>query len=140
MFEYNIIDCKERTSPNENVNYNINRVYTIVKCTFDNTNEEYRNYIQNKALELALNVHPNRANDATNPRDRNRLIQDAIGGVLAEHGWLWYINNVYGNIANFTEFETVIGQIDIILTNGKTIEVRSSFPRNGTKFAICNNR
>ena len=41
MFEYNIIDCKERTSPNENVNYNINRVYTIVKCTFDNTNEEY---------------------------------------------------------------------------------------------------
>ena len=22
MFEYNIIDCKERTSPNENVNYN----------------------------------------------------------------------------------------------------------------------
>ena len=23
MFEYNIIDCKERTSPNENVNYNI---------------------------------------------------------------------------------------------------------------------
>lgn len=24
MFEYNTIDCKVRTSPNENVNYNIN--------------------------------------------------------------------------------------------------------------------
>ena len=140
MFEYNTIDCKVRTLPNENVNYNINRVYTIIKCTFDNTNEEYRSYIQTKALELALNVHPNRANDATNPRNRNRLIQDAIGGVLAEHGWLWYINSIYGNIASFTEFETAIGQIDIILNNGKTIEVRSSFPRNGTKFAICNDR
>ena len=25
MFEYNTIDCKVRTSPNENVNYNINK-------------------------------------------------------------------------------------------------------------------
>ena len=51
-----------------------------------------------------------------------------------------FLKTGYGNIASFTEFETAIGQIDIILNNGKTIEVRSSFPRNGTKFAICNDR
>lgn len=141
MLQYEIVNCKVQSDPRENTNWNIDRVYTIIKCTFDNTNEENKNYIHNKALELALNVNPNRANDATNPRGRDRLTQDALGGVLAEHGWLWYINSIYGeDTASFTAFETANGQIDILLSNNKTLEVRSSFPRNGVKFAICNDR
>ena len=63
-----------------------------------------------------------------------------MGGLLAEYGWLKYIKTHYGNIASFTEFNQANGQIDIRLENGETIEIRSSFPRNGAKFAICHDR
>ena len=63
-----------------------------------------------------------------------------MGGLLAEYGWLKYIKTHYGNIASFTEFNQANGQIDIRLENGETIEIRSSFPRNGVKFAVCHDR
>ncbi len=139
--QYELINCKIQTNPKENIDYNINRTYTVVKCTFDNTNENDRKYFHEKAFELAKNVNPAQANDSINDRDKTRLINDALGGVLAEQGWLWFINSEYGdNTASFTDFKGAVGQIDILLSNNKTIEVRSSFPRNGTKFAICNNK
>lgn len=118
---------------------NINRRFTVIKCTFENT-ENQREFIYQKALELALAVNPLRANDALNVRGRETLIRDALGGVLAEYGWLDFINRVYGDIASFTVFNGANGQIDILLNNKKTIEVRSSFPRNGIKFAICHDK
>ena len=46
-------------------------------------------------------------------------------------------HNIKCHINNFQEAKT---QIDIELTKcNKTIEVRSSFPRNGLKFALCHN-
>jgi len=133
-FEYENFNCQNPLDK-----WNINRVYTLIKCTFNNTGDN-KAYIQKKALELAVAVNPHRANDATTQRGKERLIKDAIGGVLAEHGWLYYINTFYNSIASFTSFNGANGQIDIILSNGKTIEIRSSFPRNGVKFAVCNNK
>jgi len=139
--QYELINCKIQSNSSENINYNVDRVYTIVKCTFDNTNDNDKKYFHKKSFELAKKVNPRQANDSTNERDKERIINDALGGVLAEHGWLWYIQGVYGkNTASFTDFKSAIGQIDIQLSNNKTIEVRSSFPRNGIKFAICNNK
>ena len=133
-FQYETINCQLPVNSN-----NISRTYTIVKCTFVNTGEQ-KLFVQQKALELALAVNPAKANDATNERGRETLIRDALGGVLAEFGWLDYINTIYGSIASFTLFDGSNGQIDIILSNSKTIEVRSSFPRNGIKFAVCNDK
>ncbi len=133
--EFQSIDCQAPS----NQNY-INKKYTIIKCTFDNSNNEGRAFIHKQALKLSSSVHPGQANDSVNSRSEDRRILDSIGGLLAEHGWLKYINTHYGDIASFTEFNQANGQIDIRLENGKTMEIRSSFPRNGIKFAICHER
>lgn len=119
---------------------NIDRDYLVVKAKFNNT-EKLIDQFKEKAWDLAKKVNPHQANDSTNIRDKERLILDAMGGVLSESAWYYYINKVFGNgTVSFTEFNDVTAQIDLKLSNGKTIEIRSSFPRNGVKFAICNER
>lgn len=134
LFSYEIINCQ---TPN-NIN-NIQRIYKVVRCIFKNKVSGVSEYYK-KAWNLAKQVNPHQANDSTSQRDKERLILDALGGILAEYGWYYYIKRNFGEIVNFTEFKSSIGQIDLLLSNGKTIEVRSSFPRNGIKFAICNER
>lgn len=140
MLKFEVIKCRVPSNQNENINYNINREYLVVRCEFDNIGNN-KELIDKKALDLAFKVNPHSANKSLNIRDKERLIKDAKGGVLAEYGWLEFINRSYGtNTASFTDFNDITCQIDIVLSNGKTIEVRSSFPRNGVKFAICNER
>ena len=118
---------------------NINRKFKVVKCTFDNTGQNKESlFIQ--ASKLSNEVNPGQANKSSDIRNENTLLEDAAGGILAENGWLSFINKTFGNIAHFTDFGSSIGQIDIELNDGRTIEVRSSFPRKGVKFAICNDK
>lgn len=133
-FSYETIDCQ-----NPNNIQNTKRVYKVIRCIFKNKANGSSIYYQ-KAWDLAKQVNPHKANDSVSQRDKERLILDSLGGVLAEYGWFYYITRNFGSIVNFTEFKSSIGQIDLLLNNGKTIEVRSSFPRNGIKFAICNER
>lgn len=133
-FSYEIIDCQ---APNDTKN--IKRVYKIIRSSFKNKIESALKFYE-KAWNLAKQVNPHKANDSISPRDKQRLILDALGGILAEYGWYYYIKRNFGDIVDFTEFKSSFGQIDLLLNNGKTIEVRSSFPRNGIKFAICNER
>lgn len=60
--------------------------------------------------------------------------------MLAEFIWLDFI--IHHDIkCEVTEFSEANNQIDILLTDSnKAIEVRSSFPRNGLKFALCHER
>src|SRR5690606_2371300 len=60
--------------------------------------------------------------------------------VLAEEGWKQFINSYFNKIAHSTQFTSAAHQIDIMLENGELAEVRSSFPRNGVKFALCSYR
>ncbi|WP_416188886.1 hypothetical protein ACM67B_06005 [Neisseria sp. CCUG17229] len=122
-------------------NFNhVARDYVVVKAIFNNSNSQLER-VRKKAWSLAASVNPYKANNATQPRERERLILDALGGVLAEEAWLYYLLRRYGkNAASFTPFNGANGQIDIVLDNGKSIEIRSSFPRNGIKFAICHER
>ncbi len=132
-FTYELIQCQN--PPNQ---YNIDRNYTVVRCVFDNKHQN-KQFYYDIAWELAQKVNPKAANDSTNERDKERLTVDALGGVLAEHGWYYYINRIFGNgTVDFTEFEQGEPQIDLRLNNGRTMEIRSSFPKNGVKFAICN--
>ena len=130
-FSYETIDCQV---PNDIKN--VKRKYMVIKCTFQNNSNKAKEYYQ-KAWDLAKKVNPHKANDSVLQRDKNTLILDALG-VLAEHGWFYYIQRKFGDIVSFTEFKSSIGQIDLLLNNNKTLEVRSSFPKNGIKFAICN--
>jgi hypothetical protein len=114
----------------------INRRHIVVNCILKKGTEEYAECLR-KAIELASSVNPRTANASDKERERDVKMQDAFAGVLAEKGWLDYINKKFGQIAEPTEFKKANGQIDIQLNNGERIEVRSSFIRNGVKFGVC---
>lgn len=129
------IDCQ---SPQDKKN--INKKFWVVECLFDNNTGTNKTALYDAALDLSSKVNPGQANKSANTRDSNTLVRDAAGGILAESGWLSFINQNFGNIAHPAKFTSSVGQIDIELNKGHTIEVRSSFPRNGVKFAICNDK
>ena len=116
--------------------HNIGRRFTLIRCLVKKGTDEYQDFLE-KAKKLAGDVNPGSANASDTQRNSNTLLLDALGGILAEEGWLAFINNFYGPIASPTPFLSAHGQIDIKLSGGQLIEVRSSFPRNGVKFAVC---
>lgn len=128
---YMTINCQDP----KNQNY-VDAHRVVIRCSVKKTSTEYNVYLES-AKQLALNVNSAAANYSDVSRGSTRKQQDAFGGVLAEQGWLKYINSTFGNIATPTPFVEANGQIDIKLSKGQTIEVRSSFPRNGVQFAVC---
>lgn len=130
----NEIDCQ-----NPPTHFNIHRIHTVVDCSIARNTDEYKSCLQ-KAEKLAQDVNPGAANASAKQRHPETILQDALAGVLAEKGWLSYINSTFGQIAEPTEFMQANGQIDIVLNNGNRIEVRSSFVNNGVKFGVCNEK
>lgn len=131
-FIYEQIECQ--SPPRKNC---INRNYIVIKAIFNNSENQSKR-IQQKAWELAKKVNPHKANNSTQPRDRQRLMLDALGGVIAEEAWFYYINRTFGKgTVDFTDFDGTGVQIDLLLSNKKSIEIRASFPNNGVKFALC---
>lgn len=128
------IKCKSFNRPGF-----IDREYKVALANLVQGSSEY-NKIYEEAEKLANQVNPYAANDPAAARDNQRLIQDAIGGLIAEQAWLQFINEHFGVIASPTKFISATGQIDIKLNNGETAEIRSSFPRNGVGFGICSNK
>jgi len=116
----------------------INRNFNIVQCTVQKNTPEYNDLFA-RAQQLAQLVNAGAANHAEVERNLRRRLIDSFGGLLAEYGWEKFINSKFGTIASPTPFTDASTQIDIQLTDGQRIEVRSSFPRNGVKFALCNN-
>lgn len=118
---------------------NISRTYRIVECVLETSTDEFK-YLLQKATNLANLVNSGAANDSSLKRIATRKANDAIMGVLSEEGWLQYINLRFGPIAKYTDFSDVSAQIDLQLTNGEKLEIRSSFVKNGVNFAVCNNK
>jgi len=119
--------------------YNVSRVFNLIECSIEKGSDEYNKCIA-KAHELAELVNTAAANNAELSRLPKRRANDAIMGVLAEEGWLQFINSRFSKIASYTPFDDPHAQIDIQLNKGQMIEIRSSFVKNGVKFAICNGR
>ncbi|WP_284653157.1 hypothetical protein [Flavobacterium terrisoli] len=117
---------------------NISRTYKIVECEIETKSEEFQVLLK-KANELANLVNSGAANDSSLSRHAGRKANDAIMGVLSEEAWLQYINSKFGNIASYTNLTDIAAQIDLRLTNGEKLEIRSSYVRNGVQFALCNN-
>jgi hypothetical protein len=116
----------------------INREFNIIQCTLEKGSPEYNSLLE-RAEQLARLVNSGAANHSEYERNLQRRRIDSFGGLCAEYAWEKYINSVFGNIASPTPFTDASVQIDIQLTKGERIEVRSSFPYKGVKFALCNN-
>lgn len=129
---YEVIECQ--IPPNSRY---INRTYKVIKVVFHNTHEN-QEWLFSKVREVSSSVNPHYANNSAVKRNLERVFLDNIGGVLAEYAWFAYLKRIFGKgTVNFTEFNSQ-NQIDLMLSNGKTIEIRSSFPKKGVKFAVCN--
>ena len=92
-----------------------------------------------QAESLASQVTKNSANDASFVRSQERLVRNALAGLLSESAWRIAINSLTKKETLFsTNFAHTYDQIDLVTGDNKTIEVRSSFPRKGLAFALCN--
>ena len=98
--------------------------------------------IREQGQRLAAVVNSKAANDSTAARLPTRRLNNAIAGVLAEYCWRHFLNSVSTEtLVTETPFAAAAHQIDLqTLHTGRSIEVRSSFPRNGVAFAICSSR
>src|SRR6185437_467440 len=117
--------------------------FWISKYIFNYANNSFDkgllNQIEEIGNKLADSVNDLAANDSSNKRSSERKRSNAIAGVLAEYCWKNFLNSVsIETLVKETEYVDKSSQIDLILIKSKkTIEVRSSFPRNGVQFAIC---
>ncbi|WP_276496943.1 hypothetical protein [Pontibacter litorisediminis] len=124
---------------------NSNRVspFRLVYTAFDYASNESHKKLLNKVFAkgeaLAKAVNPAASNNATHPREKEQILNNAAAGLLAEYCWKKYLNQKAGrDIVDYTEFTAASAQIDlVVLSNEKRIEVRSSFPRIGITFSIC---
>ena len=135
----NIINCKKHDKYSQRI-----QPFSLVKYMFN-----YKSSLDDKNIldaiilrgqELANKVNAGAASNSTHSRSMKTVSNNAIAGLLAEFVWKDFLNkkNV---IVEETTFENASNQIDLsIQKNQKSIEVRSSFPRNGIKFAICHNK
>jgi len=134
----NKIDC--RNNPNYK-NSKREATFQYVKYVFnyqsDNDDKILLDKLIEKGRNLSSNVNQGAANNSSYNRSSQRVLNNCIAGVLAEYVWKHFLN-LKGDIVSETTLESASNQIDLkILSNSKTIEVRSSFPRNGIEFAIC---
>ncbi len=127
------ITCRSNYPQSNRVNDFVIYIYTV-----DNINDkELINEFFQKASKLASQVCSATANDAQRYRTKNTVLANCLAGVISEYFWTKYLNS-NKIIVTEPQFNSASNQIDlIIVSNNKTIEVRSSFPRNGEEFAIC---
>tara|TARA_B100000575_G_C23136258_1_gene660188 strand:+ start:1475 stop:2209 length:735 start_codon:yes stop_codon:yes gene_type:complete len=135
----NIIDCIKYDSKSYR-----NTPFSVAKYVFNyESNVEDRNLLNNiinSGNQLAQKVNPSAANNGKKFRNAETILNNSISGLLAEYIWIDFIE--HHNIKCHTnDFQEAKNQIDIELThNKKKIEVRSSFPRNGLEFALCDKK
>ncbi len=116
------------------------------KFEFSPISNRYDQFILNELIArgtaLSKKVNPGAANDANLKRQHARILINSIAGTIAEYLWKTFINlTSIETIISETEMLDAANQIDLKGTkNDCTIEVRSSFPRNGLQFALCHPR
>jgi len=115
--------------------------FTVVRYTLNYNLEEDRSVIDSIIKEaelLSKRVNTGRANNSTNVRVVTTIRANCYAGVFSEYFWKLFLNENGNDVVKTTHFSEAATQIDLeVVKNGKKIEVRSSFPRNGISFAIC---
>lgn len=119
------------------------KIFSAVKYSFDYYNDsddrELLDVLIKKGKDLAANVNQGAANDSVTSRPYKKILNNCVAGVVAEFCWQNFLNDA-GKVSRVseTDYTDATNQIDLkVLITGQTIEVRSSFPRNGIPFALC---
>lgn len=134
----NIIDCVEY-DPKSNRKTSFEVAKYVFNYQSDSDDKKIIDNIIESGKKLAKKVNPSSANYGANKRYKETIKNNCISGLLAEYIWIDFIRH-HKIECNTTDFGEAKNQIDIELTkSNKKIEVRSSFPRNGLKFALCHN-
>ena len=115
--------------------------FRIIRYVFNYAQDEADRVLLDKMVaegkRLAAAVNPGAANHGTYRRPYERILNNCVAGLLAEHLWKDYLNH-RGERVRTTVCEDVARQIDLETLDGELrIEVRASFPRNGIPFALC---
>lgn len=122
----------------ESPNTIIQREYVVATFRFSDFSEKDREELKKEALFLSNNVN-NRAANSGDYRSAENLLNDAIAGLLAEYATMYLINSFDLGNAFRPKSNSSYNQVDIICEKEQetyTIEVRSSFVRNGIEFAL----
>lgn len=131
----NLVDFK-----NPEREYTIKREkFSCAEFSFDTVEDkELLANLFEEAKNLSSRVNPTQASTSLK-RDTKTLYMDSLAGVIAEYVVKEYINSqlerdvIIKPISN-----SAINQVDLLTIKNNTIEVRSSFARNGIEFALFN--
>lgn len=115
--------------------------FTVVCCRFfylsDEADKKLIDGLIAKGFALAGKVNPKAANKAAKDRDAIRVRENCVAGLTAEYLWQRYLNRK-DKIVIETTFSEAKAQVDLeIISNGKKIEVRSSFPYATMAYVLC---
>lgn len=106
-----------------------------VRPNFAQAAEEWE-YVRSQSQSLVERLNPTEANNGKR-RDMDTRWKDALAGVIAEVVCMRFLNFAFGSEFNVRpQAYSAINQIDLKTSGGQTIEVRSSFVRNGVPFAL----
>ncbi|MGB4588967.1 MAG: hypothetical protein WBI17_07000 [Clostridiaceae bacterium] len=100
------------------------------------TNSTFLKNIQSYAEDIEKKLNKGQANSSEERSEKTVKI-DNLAGLIAEMAcknvleWRYGKNMIFGQLNDNSK-----NQIDIMLSNNKTIEVRSSFVKNGIDFAL----
>ncbi len=134
-----IINCKKFDRQSK-----MKKNFTVIEYSFSYiTNEKDKNFIDKiikNGEDLAKKVNKSTANNSTVNRNSITVKNNAISGLLAEFIWKHFLNKNKIKVSE-TKFDNVSNQIDLLIKkNNRSVEVRSSFPIRGIRFAVCHNR
>lgn len=116
----------------------ITREYSILELHFSDFSDSDKKAIQSEARLLATQANSSAANSGL-PRDQNAKLCDAYSGIIAEYAVVYFLNSLIPNSAYRPKVTSSINQVDINWNYNNldiSIEVRSSFVKNGISFAL----
>lgn len=133
-----ILKIITKTAENYSGNSNIKRKYGILEFQYSDFDTLTKEIIGSEANILIENANDGAANSGLS-RNLETKSDDAFSGIIAEFAVLQFLNTLVPNSANRPIVTTSHNQVDITWQfNEKnySIEVRSSFVKNGIDFAL----
>lgn len=129
-------DVKKRMKGNPSL---VGRNYVVVEFRFSDFSDDDKEKIKQDAEELSEKANKKGANSGEKRTDKV-VENDAYAGVLAEFATVYYLNSLNLGIASRPEVTDLSNQIDVVWEFNKdlskTVEVRSSFLKNGLDFGL----
>ena len=140
--KFSVLDAKKKIleKPNLTTIPNlVDRDYVVVEFRFSDFSDDDKQKIKQDAEELSKRANKKGANSGKKRSDKV-VENDAYTGVLAEFATVYYLKSLNFGIVFRPDVTNLSNQIDIEWQFNeklsKTIEVRSSFVKNGLNFGL----